>query len=131
MDYLKQAREYFADDKYATETTGIVIDEAEPKRAVCSLVIEPKHLNAMGIVMGGAIFTLADFTMGVAANVGQPSSVSMTGNIVYTGVCKGKKLIATAACEKNGRRVCTYTVHIEDELGTKVAVATFTAFRTE
>lgn len=131
MDYLKQAREFFADDKYATETTGIVIEQAEPQKAVCTLDIQPKHLNAMGIVMGGAIFTLADFTMGVAANVGQPQSVSMTADIIYTSVAKGKKLIATAQCEKNGRRVVTYTVHVEDELGTKVALMTCTAFRTE
>lgn len=129
MDYLKEAREYFSNDRYATKTTGITIDEAEPEYAVCSLTVEDKHLNAMNNVMGGVIFTLADFAFGVASNVGQEPAVSLTASIVYTGVCKGKRLIAKAECEKNGRRVCTYTVHIEDEFGTKIAVMTATGFR--
>lgn len=129
MDYLKEAKEFFANDKYATDMTGITIDEVTPEKAVCSFTVEARHLNAMGIVMGGAIFTLADFTFGVAANASAGGVVSMTANIVYTAVCKGKRLIATAECEKAGRRVCTYTVHVEDELGTKVAVMTATGFR--
>ena len=30
--------------------------------------IEPRHRNAAGIIMGGAIFTLADFAFAVASN---------------------------------------------------------------
>ena len=68
MDWLTTAREIFSHDIYATETTGIVIEEAEPGHAVCSFSIDKRHLNAHNRVMGGAIFTLADFAFAIAAN---------------------------------------------------------------
>lgn len=128
VNYLEEARRLYGNDKFATEVTGVVIDEAEPERAVCSLKVEDRHLNEMGTVMGGAIFTLADFTFGVAANIGQSPTVTLTMSITYMGVCRGKRLISRAVCEKKGRTICVYSIHIEDELGTKVAVLNCTGF---
>ena len=61
MPTLDQIRACFAGDRFATETAGVIIDAAEPGRAVCSMPIRPIHLNANSVPMGGAIFTLADF----------------------------------------------------------------------
>jgi len=36
--------------------------------AICSLTLEAKHKNALGAVMGGVYFTLADFAFAVASN---------------------------------------------------------------
>lgn len=65
-DLTEEARERFANDIFATQTTGIHIEKAEELYAKCTLSIEPRHLNANHTVMGGAIFTLADFTVAVA-----------------------------------------------------------------
>lgn len=129
MNHLEQAKKFFSKDRYATEVTGIVIEEADVNYAKCSLEIEDRHLNAAGTVMGGAIFTLADLTFGVAANIDQPPTVSLSSTITYLGVCKGKKLIATAKCEKSGMSTCSFTIHVTDELGTPVAVVSATGFR--
>ena len=40
--------------------------------SVCEMPIEDIHRNAMGNIMGGAIFTLADFALAIAGNVSQP-----------------------------------------------------------
>ena len=58
---LEETRAFFKDDVYATQVTGIVIDACGPNYAKCSLALESKHRNAAGQVMGGVLFTLADF----------------------------------------------------------------------
>ena len=129
MQILEDIRRRFAEDAFATTTTGITIDDARKDYARCSMVIDERHFNAGGIVMGGAIFTLADFTFGVAANAGAPDTVTLNGAINYLNVAKGSVLHAEAACLKSGRSTGVYTVTVTDDLGTHVATATFTGFR--
>ncbi len=57
----------FENDRFATEN-GAVIEEVEEHYAKCSLKLGSRHRNAMGAVMGGVYFTLADFAFAVAAN---------------------------------------------------------------
>ena len=51
MAHIDEAKEYFGKDRYATQTTGIEILEAEPGYAKCCLKIEDKHKNALGQVI--------------------------------------------------------------------------------
>ena len=85
-------------------------------------------LNALGGVMGGAIFTLADFAFAVASNYGGAPSVAIECNIRYFAAPKGEKLIATCTADKEGRSLGHYTVKITDDLGRKVAGYTAIAF---
>lgn len=89
--------------------------------------IEPHVLNARGSVMGGAIFTLADFTMAVAANLDNRPTVSVDCAIRFLSSSKGTKLIATCDLDKNGKSLAFYTVAITDDLGKKIALFTATA----
>ncbi len=125
---IEEVREFFTKDRFATEN-GAVVEEIGDRYARCSIMIEPKHLNAMGTVMGGVSFTLADFTFAVASNWQKPGTVSLASNITFYGVAKGKKLIGTAKCIKDGRSTCYYTVDISDDLGTMVAAVTFNGFK--
>ena len=128
-DYTAWAQEYFKDDRFATKTTGIVIEEARECYARCRLNIEDKHLSAMNVVMGGVLFTLADFTFAVAANAGQPDTVLMTANVVYLSPARGPVITAEANCIKSGKRTCTYCVDLFDAEGNKVATATCVGHR--
>ena len=130
MDYLQQAKEFFKSEGYAIETTGIVIEHAEPQNAVCSLTVADKHKNGVGVVMGGAIYTLADFTFAVAANVGQPLTVTLEGQMTYLRPVKSGKLTAETFCEKAGEKTCSYRVDIRDQDGKYIASAKFIGFRT-
>ena len=56
MDPLK---EFFKRDRYA-QHSGIELLSVAPGHAVAQMRIESYHLNALGIVQGGAVFTLAD-----------------------------------------------------------------------
>ncbi len=125
----EEARERFANDIFATQTTGIHIEKAEELYAKCTLDIEPKHLNANHTVMGGAIFTLADFTVAVAVNNSGTSTVSLNNFIQFLGVAKGKQLIAETECIKAGRSTVVVNVNIHDDLGNLVARMQATGFR--
>ena len=127
MKQIEEIRAFFANDRFATEN-GMAIDQVGESSAVCSLVIQPKHRNAVGGVMGGVPFTLADFAYAVATNHEEPRWVSLSSNITFTGMAKGEKLIATATCVKSGRSTNYYTVCVADELGNKVAEVTVTGF---
>lgn len=126
---LDEVREFFAHDRFATEACGCTVLEASHGHAVCAFDIEPVHRNAQGNIMGGAIFTLADFALAVACNMGENPTVAVSNTIEYFSVAKGSRLIATADADKSGRSMGFYTVDVADDLGTKVARMTATCFR--
>lgn len=129
MSQLEAIRESFTHDRFATETAEITIESAEPGEAVCVMPILPKHLNARGTVMGGAIFTLADFTAAVAANGhAEDTTITLHGDITYLSPAKGKTLIAHATTVKQGRSAALHQIEIRDDLGILVAHATMNGF---
>ena len=125
---LEEVRNFFNNDKFATEN-GMVIEEYGHHFAKCSFEIKTVHRNAMGNVMGGALFTLADFTFAVAANWENPGTVSLSSNISYNGVAKGNKVIAIAKCVKDGRSTCCYMIELTDDLGNLVATVVMNGFK--
>lgn len=124
MMTLEEARAIFAKDIYATETTGIRIDAVESDHAECSMKITEKHLAAHNGVMGGAIFTLADFCFAVASNADGRLTVTTSSMINYIGRAKGTVLVARCELVKSGSRTCLYTTTVRDELGNLVAQVT-------
>ena len=129
MSDLEKIRDRFQRDRFATGAAGIVIDLAEPGKAVCSLTLEERHMNENNVPMGGAIFTLADFTCAIAANGhSEKKTVSQNASITFLPPAKGGKLIAEAFCLREGRATALYTVDIRDELGTYVAHASVNSY---
>ncbi len=128
MDYLALARERFSADLFATEATGIEIEAAEPGYARCSFTPEAKHMNAVGTVMGGALFTLADFTFAIAANIGGNLTQSLTSQISFHTIAKGDRITAEAKLVRGGRTTCYYNVTITDNTGRHVATAVITGY---
>jgi acyl-CoA thioesterase len=126
---IDQIRDFFAHDLFAYEACGCRIVEASQGHAVTAFEITPTHRNAMGAVMGGAIFTLADYALAVACNVGEKPTVSVSNTIEFLSGARGNRLIATCDVDKSGRSLGFYTVDIRDELGTQVACMTATCFR--
>ncbi|MBE6350182.1 MAG: PaaI family thioesterase [Spirochaetaceae bacterium] len=128
--YLKKLREHFANDKYASESTDCVIEDADENYAKCSFIISEKHQNAVHGVMGGAIFTLADFTFAVAVNglKKEEITVSLVSQISFLSSPKGSKLIAEAHCIKQGRSTSCYEISISDDTNRRIALVTFTGF---
>ena len=123
---LQEAREFFANDKYATEASGITIEEVGQNYSKCRMPIGPIHKNAVGGVMGGAVYTLCDFAFAVATNTPESHTVTAVSQISYMSLVKGDELFATAELIKDGRRTCFFKVTVTDNLGTLVAIANTT-----
>ena len=125
---LEEAKRFFGNDRYATEQTGIEILAAERGYAKCELKIGERHKNAQGHVMGGVLFTLADYAFAIASNFGQPPTVTQTSQIVYLSSPKGSTLYAETECIRSGRSTCFYKITVSDDTGTQVAYVTATGF---
>lgn len=126
---LEEIRAFFANDKFATKTCGAYIVEASKGHAIVQMEVQEAHLNAHGEVMGGALFTVADFALAVASNVGELPTVAVSNTIEYMNTVKGSVLIAECSADKSGRTLGFYTVHVRDEQGTAVAKMTATCAR--
>ena len=118
----------FMKDKFATDN-GAVIEEVDDHYAKCSLRIEDRHRNAMGAVMGGVYFTLADFALAVASNWQKMENVSLNSEITYLTAAKGERLTAEAVCVKSGRTTGYYRIDVRDDLGNLTAAVTATTYR--
>ena len=125
---LDEVRRIFEGDRFATEN-GAVIEEIGDHSATCSLVLTDSHRNAMGAVMGGTYFMLADFAFAVAANWEKMGCVSLRSDISFLGAAKGQKLIAKAECVKDGRTTSCYHVDVTADLGNLTATMTATGYR--
>lgn len=129
MISLQQARSLFARDRFATETTGVHIVEVGDHFARCSLSIRPDHRNAMGAVMGGVLFTLADFTFAVAANTDALEWVSLQSSINFLSSASSSLLSATARCVRMGRSTAFFEIEIRNESDLLLAVVSTTGMR--
>ena len=125
---LEEVKELFEGDRFATEN-GAVIEEIGDRSATCSLLITDSHRNAMGAVMGGVYFMLADFAFAVAANWQEMGWVSLRSDISFLNAAKGEKLTARAVCVKGGGRTACYRVEVTDGLLDLVATVTVTGYR--
>ena len=125
MKTIEEVRKIFEGDRFATEN-GAVIEEIGQRSATCSLVITNSHRNAMGAVMGGTYFMLADFAFAVAANWEKMGCVSLRSDISFLSAARGEKLIAKAVCIKDGKTTACYRVDVTDDLGNLAATVTVT-----
>ena len=125
---IDAARAYFNDDRFATEN-GITLDELDAEHAVTSMVLAPRHKNAFGGIMGGAIFTLADFAFAALTNDRERTTVAQQVSINYLSAPKGGRLVATARFRKDGRSSCVVNVDVADDTGRDIAQFVGTGFK--
>ena len=96
MEQYEEIIRSFSNDRFATELAKVEFVEIREGFAVCKMPLTPQHRNGLGAPMGGAIFTLADFTASVAANTRVSEGmaiVSLQSDIRFLGTARGKELI--------------------------------------
>jgi len=123
---LDTLRAFFSADRFAA-SAGITLTSANEDAVLCVMQITPEHLNAGGGVQGGAIFTLADFTFAVHANLpflaGEAAgiTVAQSNTISFLAAPKGDRLLARSTCLSRGRNVSVFRVGVFDAEGRQVA----------
>ena len=127
---VEEAREYFINDRFA-HVNGITIDSLDGGSCTCSMDIREDHRNAMGGVMGGVVFTLADFALAVSANNLHFPTVALEVNINFLSNSRGKRLIANTSCVKNGKTTVVFRIDITDDTGRDIALVIGTGYKME
>lgn len=125
---IEEARTYFEKDRFAAEN-GVILEEISEHGAVCTLTLAPRHRNAEGGVMGGAIFTLIDLAFAAASNNVHKPTVAQQVSMNFLRGTRGRVLTAKAACRKDGKTSCVYQVDVSDDLGRDIAQAVITGFK--
>lgn len=121
--------QFFAHDIFAYSQAGCRIVEGWRGHGVAEMALDKgKHYNAEGRVMGGAIFTLADFAFAAATMCGHASAVAVNSNIEFMHATKGRKLIATCDVDRSGHKLGFYTTIVKDDEGELVAKVVATCY---
>jgi len=121
-------KKLFQSDQYA-KLSGIEIVSVTAGGAVTRMPVQPCHLNALGLVQGGAIFTLADLAFGAACNSRGVLAVAVNVSISFMKAVTTGTLTATARELTCNPKLGAYTVDITDEQGNLVAVFQGLAYR--
>ena len=124
---LEAIRRYFETDHFAA-TSGVRIVELFPGHAKTILNVEDRHLNSVGIVQGGAIFTLADLAFALACNSGGRVAVAVNTTLSFVKATRSGTLHAEATEVSRSRRISTCTVRVTNDSGELVALSQGTAY---
>ncbi len=125
---LEEAREFFKGDRFAA-TNGMEIEELGEDTVVCSMTLNEDHRNAYGGVMGGVIFTLADFAFAVLSNHIHRLTVAQQVSVNYLAAPKGDRLRARAVLKKTGRSSTIVNVDVTDDTGRDILQFVGTGFK--
>ncbi len=111
---------------------GMKNEEIRPGYARVSMKVTKNMLNAVKIVHGGAIFSLADYAFALASNSHGQVAVAMSCQISYVSPAQeGDLLIAEAKEVSRGKRTGLYQVEVRRNAEALVALFTGHVFLRE
>jgi acyl-CoA thioesterase len=115
-------------DAFAAQI-GVKLLEADVGYAKATLTITPEHFNGFRVAHGGAIFTLADFAFGVAANADGNVTLAINVNISYLKAVTSGTLFAEAQEVSRNPKLATYTVRVTNDQDELIATFQGMAYR--
>lgn len=118
----------FEKDVFAANN-GIKLVEAKPGYAKSRMEISPGHYNSVGIVHGGALFALADFTFAVASNSHGRVALAIDAEISFFKATSSGTLTAEAREISLNSKLGTYLVEITNEANEQIAHFKGTVYR--
>ena len=118
----------FENDKFA-KTSGIKLIDASPGYAKANMEIGENHMNAVGVVQGGAMFTLADFTFAVASNTHGKLALAINAEISFFKSVTEGTLTAVAQEISLHNKLATYVIDITNEKEERIANFKGTVYR--
>ena len=114
-------KKFLHDDKFALHA-GIELLEVKSGTAKVRMEVKPFHINGVGLVHGGALFTLADFAFAAAANSHEEVAVAINASISYLKGVKAGTLYAEAEEISNSRKISVYSIRVTDDAGQLIAM---------
>ena len=112
--------EKIARDRFAMDA-GCRLLSCGKGEAVLEIEAEERHLNGVGLVQGGLIFTLADTAFAAAANSDGRDTVSLSSTVSFLRPARSGTLTARAVTVSRGRTTCCIEVSVTDGDGRLIA----------
>jgi acyl-CoA thioesterase len=109
-------KEFLKKDRFA-KLLGIELLEVSNGNARAKLDIKDDHLNALDIVQGGAIFSLADMALAAAANSHGIVAVAINVNISFFKAAGKGTLYAEANETSRNSKIAYYNINITNSQG--------------
>jgi len=125
---MKAIKEFFKGDQFAARN-NIELLEVANGNARAKMTLHPYHLNGLGTVHGGAIFTLADFAFAAACNSHGTVAVALNASITFMKAASTGVLHAEAREVAKNFKVGSYMVEVRDEQGDLIATFQGLAYR--
>jgi acyl-CoA thioesterase len=125
---LEGYQKQFDKDEFA-RNCGIILTDASPGYASAQMKVTGKHLNSVGTLHGGALFTLADFTFAVAANSQGKVAMAIQAEISFFKAIRSGMLTAVAREISLHEKLGTYVIDIFNESGELIANFKGTVYR--
>ena len=123
-----QIKAFFSRDRFAAHV-GIELVESAPGRAKARLRIGEQHLNAVGVVHGAAIFSLADLVFAVASNSHGSVALGINVSVSFLASARGGNLIAEAEEVSINPKLATYLIRVRDDSERLIALLQGTVYR--
>jgi acyl-CoA thioesterase len=114
LNTISQWQKRMESDQFAKHI-GVEMVEAKIGYARVKMEIKPYHLNGVGIVHGGAIFTMADFAFAIAANSREQVAVAINVSIAFVKAVSQGTVYAEAREISINRKLGVYQVDVIDE----------------
>ena len=124
---LEAIRRQLENDRFAA-ANGMRLVELRTGYAKMCFTVEKRHLNSMGTVHGGAIFSLADSAFGAATKTCGKMAPAISGNISFLKATRSGTLWAEAIEVSRSRKLAVYTVRVANDSGELVALFQGTAY---
>ncbi|WP_406657460.1 PaaI family thioesterase [Methanolobus sp. ZRKC2] len=119
---------YFQQENFG-KSSGMSLIEVSKGYAKAEMKIEKRHLNVLGTVHGGAIFTLADMAFAAASNSHGTVAVAINCDISFVKAVGEGCLYAEAKETSINPKIATYDVIIKDDKGDTIAIFNGMAYR--
>ena len=126
---MDEIARYFREGDRLAKHLGIELLEVSPGRARARMELRDCHMNSVGVLHGGAYFTLADFAFAAASNSYGTIALALNVNISFLSKVERGTLYADAEEVDKNPKIGTYMVHITDEEGRLVALFQGMAYR--
>jgi acyl-CoA thioesterase len=120
-DRAKQI-EVVSNDKFICDLVGIKIDDVAKGFARVSLVLRENHLNGVGIVQGGVIYSLADYAFAAASNYCDGTVVGVESSISFIRSIRTGKIFAEAEEVDRSRSFSVCRARVFDEAENLLAI---------
>ena len=109
--------------------TGIEVLEAHDGMAVGRIVLDERHVNPIGSIHGGCIFTLVDTIAGTAFVSTGKVCTTLSSNIDFlNGAIGSKVLTARAEPARIGNHIAVFDVRVSDDRDKFIARASVTFY---